>query len=165
LKDQFIATRHQAAAKSEAVRTLALNVLQARLPEIKSNAELLKVISALSQGSESDFAVLHGAVSGGGALINFQQVISNLGGSGHQLALPAREDGTSNPIRDASHTLEAFEHLIKHIKNSPAVTENARIENARVESARVDGVGIEGTAKENEPDGQDNLIPWRRSGP
>jgi hypothetical protein len=95
LRDQFIATRHQAATKSEAVRMLALNTLQARLPEIKSTTELLKVISILSKASENDFAVLHGAIPGGGALINFQQVISNsLGSSGHdprhrRLALPA----------------------------------------------------------------------------
>ena len=153
LKDQFIATRHQAAAKSEAARTLALNVLQARLPEIKSNAELLKVISALSQGSESDFAVLHGAVPGSGALINFQQLIGglggDLGGSGHRLALSAGEageDGTSNPIKDAGHTLESFEHMLKHIKASQPKIESAGIKR-----------------KENEPDGQDNLIPWRRS--
>jgi hypothetical protein len=38
--------------------------------------------------------------------------------------------------------LEAFEHLLKHIRNSPMV---------------------EDAMKENEPDGQSNLIPWRRS--
>ena len=142
LRDQFIATRHQAATKAEATRLLALNMLQARLPEIKSTAELLQVISVLSQASENDLAVLLGALPGSGPLINFQQVISSLGNPGHKLALPAREDGTSNPIKDASHALEAFEHLLKHIRNSPMV---------------------EDAMKENEPDGQSNLIPWRRS--
>jgi len=142
LRDQFIATRHQAATKAEATRLLALNMLQASLPEIKSTAELLQVISVLSQASENDLAVLLGALPGSGPLINFQQVISSLGNPGHKLALPAREDGTSNPIKDASHALEAFEHLLKHIRNSPMV---------------------EDAMKENEPDGQSNLIPWRRS--
>jgi hypothetical protein len=32
------------------------------------------------------------------------------------LALPEREDKTSNPIKDASQVLEAFEHLTKYIK-------------------------------------------------
>ena len=142
LRDQFIATRHQAATKAEATRLLALNMLQARLPEIKSTAELLQVISVLSQASENDLAVLLGALPGSGPLINFQQVTSSLGNPGHKLALPTREDGTSNPIKDASHALEAFEHLLKHIRNSPMV---------------------EDAMKENEPDGQSNLIPWRRS--
>src|SRR5215467_9669588 len=48
LRDQFVATRHQAATKAEAARILALNILQARLPEIKSTAELLRTISVLS---------------------------------------------------------------------------------------------------------------------
>ena len=142
LRDQFIATRHQAATKAEATRLLALNMLQARLPEIKSTVELLQVISVLSQASENDLAVLLGALPGSGPLINFQQVISSLGNPGHKLALPARDDGASNPIKDASHALEAFEHLLKHIRNSPMV---------------------EDAMKENEPDGQSNLIPWRRS--
>jgi len=142
LRDQFIATRHQAATKAEATRLLALNMLQARLPEIKSTVELLQVISVLSQASENDLAVLLGALPGSGPLINFQQVISSLGNPGHKLALPAREDGTSNRIKDASHALEALEHLLKHIRNSPMV---------------------EDAMKENEPDGQSNLIPWRRS--
>ena len=142
LRDQFIATRHQAATKAEATRLLALNMLQARLPEIKSTVELLQVISVLSQASENDLAVLLGALPGSGPRINFQPVISSLGNPGHKLALPAREDGTSNPIKDASHALEAFEHLLKHIRNSPMV---------------------EDAMKENEPDGQSNLIPWRRS--
>src|SRR6516162_5329337 len=42
LRDQFVTTRHQAATKAEAVRMLALNILQTRLPEIKSTAELLR---------------------------------------------------------------------------------------------------------------------------
>src|SRR6516162_8892016 len=49
LKDQFVATRHQAATKAEAVRMLALDMLKARLPEIKSVAELMRVISGLSK--------------------------------------------------------------------------------------------------------------------
>jgi hypothetical protein len=73
LKDQFIATRHQAATKAEATRILALNILQARLPEIKSTAELLRAISVLSAASENDLAVVLDAVPGSGALINVQQ--------------------------------------------------------------------------------------------
>ena len=142
-RDQFVATRHQAATKAEAVRMLALNILQTRLPEIKSTAELLRAISVLSAASEHDLAVVLDAVPGSGPLINVQQLIG-LGGSGHRPALPAREDGASNPIKDAGHTLEAFEHLIKHIKDSPAV-----------ESAMKE--------KEKPDNEQDNLIPWRRS--
>ena len=73
LRDQFVATRHQAATKAEAARILALNILQARLPEIKSTAELLRAISVLSAASENDLAVVLDAVPGSGALINVQQ--------------------------------------------------------------------------------------------
>jgi hypothetical protein len=143
LKDQFVATRCQANSKIESVRILALNMLQARLPEVKSTAELLQIVSVLSQASEHDLAVVLDAVPGSGPLVNVQQLIG-LGGSGQRLALPAREDGASNPIRDASHALEAFEHLLKHIKNStPPVIEDA--------------------AEKERPDEQSNLIPWRRS--
>ena len=140
LRDQFVATRHQAATKAEAARILALNILQARLPEIKSTAELLRAISVLSAASENDLAVVLDAVPGSGALINVQQSIG-LGGSGHRPALPERENGTSNPVNDASHALESFEHLLKYIKNSTSVIESVE-------------------EKANE---QDNLIPWRRS--
>jgi hypothetical protein len=145
LKDQFIATRHQAATKAEAARMLALNILQARLPEIKSNAELLRVISVLSAVSENDLAVVLDAVPGSGALINVQQLIG----------LPEREDRAishpaSGQIKDATNisaSLESFEHLLKHIKDSHMV----------------EGAGVESAMKENEPDEQSNLIPWRRS--
>ena len=140
LRDQFVATRHQAATKAEAARILALNILQARLPEIKSTAELLRTISVLSAASENDLAVVLDAVPGSGALINVQQSIG-LGGSGHRPALPERENGTSNPVNDASHALESFEHLLKYIKNSTSVIESVE-------------------EKANE---RDNLIPWRRS--
>ena len=75
LRDQFIATRHQAATKAEAVRILALNMLQTRLPNIQSNSELLRVISTLSEISENDLAVVLGAIPGKAPLINLQQVI------------------------------------------------------------------------------------------
>ena len=115
LRDQFIATRHQAATKAEAVRILALNMLQARIPEIRSTSELLKVISMLSEISENDLAVVLGAIPGRAPLINLQQVIGLE--PNQRLALPEREDKTSNPIKDASQVLEAFEHLTQYIKN------------------------------------------------
>ena len=115
LRDQFIATRHQAATKAEAVRILALNMLQARIPEIRSTSELLKVISMLSEISENDLAVVLGAIPGRAPLINLQQVIGLE--PNQRLALPEREDKTSNPINDASQVLEAFEHLTQYIKN------------------------------------------------
>jgi hypothetical protein len=117
LRDQFIATRHQAATKAEAARMLALDVLQTRIPDIPSNSELLKVISTLSGISGNDLAVLLGAISGTGALLNIRQVIG-LDHPNQRLALPEREDKTSNPIKDASHVLEAFELLTKYIKKS-----------------------------------------------
>jgi hypothetical protein len=113
LRDQFIATRHQAVTKTEAVRILALNMLQTRLPDIRSTSELLKVISTLSEISENDLAVVLGAIPGQAPLINLQQVI---GLADQRLALPEREDKTSNPIKDAGHVLEAFEHLTRYIK-------------------------------------------------
>jgi hypothetical protein len=61
LRDQFVATRHQAAVKAEATRMLALDMLHARLPEIKSVSELMRVISALSR---NDLAAGCGAVPG-----------------------------------------------------------------------------------------------------
>ena len=114
LRDQFIATRHQAATKAEAVRILALNMLQTRLPNIQSNSELLRVISTLSEISENDLAVVLGAIPGKGPLINLQQVIGLE--PSRRLALPEREDKTSNPIKDASQVIEAFEHLTRYIK-------------------------------------------------
>jgi len=116
LRDQFIATRHQAATKAEAVRILALNALQARVPSIQSNSELLRVISTLSEISENDLAVVLGAtIPGKAPLINLQQVIGLE--PNQRLALPERGDKTSNPIKDASQVLEAFEHLTQYIKN------------------------------------------------
>ena len=114
LRDQFIATRHQAATKAEAVRILALNTLQTRLSNMHSTSELLKVTSALSKISENDLAATLGAIPGKAPLINLQQVIGL--DPNQRLALPEREDKTSNPIKDASHVLEAFEHLTKSIK-------------------------------------------------
>jgi hypothetical protein len=112
LRDQFIATRHQAATKTEAVRILALNTLQARIPDIPSNSELLKVVSTLSEISENDLAVVLGAtIPGNAPLINLQQVIGLE--PNQRLTLPEREDKTSNPIKDASQVLEAFEHLTR----------------------------------------------------
>ena len=75
LRDQFIATRHQAATKAEAVRILALNMLQTRIPDIHSTSELLRVISTLSEISENDLAATLGAIPGKAPLINLQQVI------------------------------------------------------------------------------------------
>jgi hypothetical protein len=120
LRDQFIATRHQAATKTEAVRILALNVLQARVSEMKSTPELLKTISALSESSGNDLAMVLGATTIPGqapsALINLQQVFA-LEPNQRLPALPEREDKTSNPIKDASQVLEAFEHLTRYVKN------------------------------------------------
>ena len=118
LRDQFIATRHQAATKAEAVRILALNMLQTRIPDIHSTSELLRVISTLSEISENDLAVVLGAIPGKAPLINLQQVIGLE--PNQRLALPEREDKTSNPIKDASQVLEAFEHLTKYIKTCSA---------------------------------------------
>ena len=114
LRDQFIATRHQAATKAEAVRILALNMLQTKIPGIQSIPEIVRVISTLSKISENDLAVVLGAIPGKGPLINLQQVIGLE--PSRRLALPEREDKTSNPIKDASQVLEAFEHLTKYIK-------------------------------------------------
>src|SRR6516164_7745924 len=70
LRDQFVATRHQAAVKAEATRMLALDILRERLSEIKSVPELMRVISALSEISENDLAAVCGAVPGTGPLLN-----------------------------------------------------------------------------------------------
>jgi hypothetical protein len=114
-RDQFIATRYQAATKTEEVRILALNVLQARVPEMKSTPELLKVNSALSESSKNDLAMVLGVHPGqASALINLQQVIGGLEPN-QRLALPEREDKTSNPIKDASQVIEAFDHLTRYI--------------------------------------------------
>jgi hypothetical protein len=131
LRDQFIATRHQAATKTEAVRILALNVLQARVPEMKSTPELLKVISTLSESSANDLAVLLGAttVPGHAPLINLQQVIG-LEPNQQRLALPEREDKTSNPIKDASQVIEAFEHLTRYIKAVASPRDPGKEENS-----------------------------------
>jgi hypothetical protein len=75
LRDQFVATRHQAGVKAEAVRMLALDMLREKLSEIKSVSELMRVISALSKISENALAAGCGAVPGTGPLLNIQQLI------------------------------------------------------------------------------------------
>ena len=134
LRDQFIATRHQAATKAEAVRILALNMLQTRLPNIQSNSELLRVISTLSEISENDLAVVLGAIPGKAPLINLQQVIGL--DPNQRLALPEREDKTSNPIKDASQVLQAFEHLTKYIRTSSAGKQGEEENKDNAEAAR-----------------------------
>jgi hypothetical protein len=148
LRDQFIATRYQAATKAEAVRILALNMLQARVSEMKSNPELLKTITALSESSENDLAAVLGVLpgmttipgvtipgvttipgigAGQGTLINLQQMIGLEPNQRLATTLPEREDKASNPIRDASHVLEAYEHLSRYIKEvSPSIRGRTR---------------------------------------
>ena len=117
LRDQFVATRHQAAVKAEATRMLALDMLRARLPEIKSVSELMRVISALSKISENDLAAVCGVVPGTGALLNIQQqLIGPAGVTQQQLALPDRSDKPSN-----SRVLESFELLNKFIKEKTVI--------------------------------------------
>ena len=120
LRDQFVATRHQAAVKAEANRMLALDMLRARLPEIKSVSELMRVISALSKISENDLAAVCGAVPGTGPLLNIQQMIGHAGMT-QQLALPDWSDKSSNPVKDTSQVLESFERLNKVIKEKTAI--------------------------------------------
>ena len=115
LKDQFVAARHQAAVKAEAARMLALDMLRAKLHEIKSVSELMRVISTLSQISENDLAAVCGAIPGTGPLLNIQQLIGHAGMT-PQLALPEWTDKSSNPIKDSSQVLESFERLNKFIK-------------------------------------------------
>ena len=120
LRDQFVATRHQAAVKAEATRMLALDMLRARLSEIKSVSELMRVISALSKISENDLAAVCGVAPGTGALLNIQQLIGHAGMT-PQLALPEWTDKPSNPIRDTSQVLESFELLNKVIKEKTVI--------------------------------------------
>ena len=120
LRDQFVATRHQAAVKAEATRMLALDMLRARLPEIKSVSELMRVISALSKISENDLAAVCGAVPGTGPLLNIQQMIGHAGMT-QQLALPEWSDKSSNPVKHAFEVLEAFELLNKFIKEKTVI--------------------------------------------
>jgi hypothetical protein len=72
----------------------------------------------LSESSGNDLAmvlgVIPGAIPGNAPLLSLQQVIGLE--PNQRLALPEREDKTSNPIKDANHVLEAFEHLTKYIK-------------------------------------------------
>ena len=115
-----MATRHQAAVKAEATRMLALDMLCARLPEIKSVSELMRVISALAKISENDLAAGCGAVPGTGPLLNIQQLIGHAGMT-QRLALPDWSDKSSNPVKDTSQVLESFELLNKFIKEKTAI--------------------------------------------
>ena len=115
-----MATRHQAAVKAEATRMLALDMLRARLPEIKSVSELMRVISALSKISENDLAAVCGTVSGTGPLLNIQQLIGHAGMT-QQLALPEWANKSPNPVKDSSQVLESFERLNKVIKEKTAI--------------------------------------------
>ena len=114
-----MATRHQAAVKAETTRMLALDMLRARLPEIRSVSELMRVISALSKISENDLAAVCGVVPGTGALLNIQQLIGT--GMTQQLALPEWADKSSNPVKHAFEVLEAFELLNKFIKEKTVI--------------------------------------------
>ena len=115
VRDQFVATRHQAAVKAEATRMLALDMLRERLHEIKSVAELMRVISTLAKISENDLAAVCGAVPGTGPLLNIQQLIGHTG-TAQRLALPDWQDKSSNPIKEASQALESFELLNRYLK-------------------------------------------------
>jgi hypothetical protein len=119
LRDQFLATRHQAAVKAEAIRMLALDILKARLYEIKSVSELMRLISALSKVSENDLAAVCGAVPSIGPLLNIQQLIGT--GMTERLALPDWSDKSSNPIKDISQVSESFELLNKFIKEKTVI--------------------------------------------
>jgi hypothetical protein len=115
LRDQFVATRHQAGVKAEAIRMLALDMLRARLPEIESVSELMRVISALSKISGNDLATVYGVVPDTGPLLNIQQLIGDAGVT-QRLALPDRSDKPSNPTGNTSQVLESFERLNKILK-------------------------------------------------
>ena len=119
MRDQFVATRHQAAVKAEATCMLALDMLKARLPEIKSVPELMRVISALAKISENDLAAVCG-VPGTGPLLNIQQLIGHTA-TAQRLALPDWQDKSSNPIQNASQVLESFELLNKFIKEKTVI--------------------------------------------
>jgi hypothetical protein len=121
LRDQFVATRHQAAVKAEATRMLALDMLRERLHEIKSVPELMRVISALSKISENDLAAICGAVPGTGPLLNIQQQLIGHARIAQRLTLPDRQDKESNPIQNASQVLESFELLNKFIKEKTVI--------------------------------------------
>ena len=121
LKDQFVATRHQAAVKAESIRTIALDMIRERLSEIKSVPELMRVISALSKISENDLAAVCGVAPGTGALLNIQQLIGHAGMTQQLLTLPDRSDNPSNPVKDSSQVLESFERLNKVIKEKTAI--------------------------------------------
>jgi hypothetical protein len=115
LKDQFLATRHQAATKVEAVRMLALEMLRERLHEVKTVPELMRVIATLSKVSEADLATVYGVAPGSGPMVNIQQhLMGSAGVTQQQLALP---DWSSKPFnRGNSQVLESFEALSKIIK-------------------------------------------------
>ena len=118
LKDQFVAARHQAAVKAEAARMLALDMLRAKLHEIKSVSELMRVISALSQISENDLAAVCGGIRGTGPLLNIQQLIGM--GPAQRLVLPESGDKASNPVKEASQVLESFNLLNRYLKKETA---------------------------------------------
>jgi hypothetical protein len=125
LKDQFIATRHQAAVKAEATRMVALDILRARLHEIKTVSELMRVISALSKMSENDLAAVYGVAPGivpgvdmapgSGPMVNIQQHLIGPAEMTQQLTLTDRSNG-SNP---SSRVLESLELLNKILKKHP----------------------------------------------
>ena len=118
LKDQFVAARHQAAVKAEAARMLALDMLRAKLHEIKSVSELMRVISTLSQISENDLAAVCGGIRGTGPLLNIQQLIGM--GPAQRLVLPESGDKASNPVKEASQVLESFNLLNRYLKKETA---------------------------------------------
>ena len=113
-----MATRHQAAVKAEAARMLPLDMLRAKLHEIKSVSELMRVISTLSQISENDLAAVCGGIPGTGPLLNIQQLIGM--GPAQRLVLPESGDKASNPVKEASQVLESFNLLNRYLKKETA---------------------------------------------
>ena len=99
---------------------LALDMLKARLPEIKSVPELMRVISALSKISENDLAAVCGVIPGTGPLLNIQQLIGM--GPAQRLALPEWTDKASNPVKDASQVLESFNLLTRYLQKETTAT-------------------------------------------
>ncbi len=112
LRDQFLINRHGAAARAEDARTVAIEVLLKRIPNMSENM-LVRVIDTLAQAGAIDVRAIMGVLPGRGPTLAVnQQFVTAVGQQGENLGGNAE----NNPVRQAGQVLEAIEHISNYLK-------------------------------------------------
>ena len=121
LRDQFVATRHQAAVKAEATRMLALDILLEKLHEIKSVSELMRAISALAKISENELAAVFGTIPGSGPLLNRRRRVAIRKGFRKKWAVAGTRTATSSRVANADSAVRVCNRAISRPSNAGIV--------------------------------------------